>query len=511
MADGLAPDQVTAVREIATSGRRVDVLVGPAGSGKTTTLSVLATLWQRVHGEGSVIGLAPSASAAHQLATALGIPTDNTAKWLHESQGPGAAHRAATLTELHERRTHAGAAGDVAEVRRIGGTITSLTSQQETWHLRARQLLIVDEATLAGTVDLSHLVTQAEQAGAKVLLVGDHAQLGSVSAGGGFGMLARTGTPTQLHSLWRFTHQWEAQATRGLRTGNPGVIEDYRANGRLHTGTLEAMLDEAYQNWANDRAAGRTSILVAADNVTVSELNTRAHDDALARGEVTGPLITLGGHCGPDRGQVGAGDIIVTRRNDRTLHLPDGGHVRNGALWAVTATHPDGALTVQPATGQGPGVRLPAVYVAEHVDLGYATTTHRAQGITVDSSHALADPATSREALYVAMTRGRDANHAYLTGPGATEDCHRPSHAPESRTPDAAALLGGILANSHAELSATETLAQASTARRAAAGHPVGLDADLDRMITGPDHAAQDGPSSRVGPNAEGYEGVRGP
>ena len=72
---------------------------------------------------------------------------------------------------------------------------------------------------------------------------------------------------------------------------------------------------------------------------------------------------------------------------------------------------------------------MPAAYVAEHVDLGYATTAHRAQGITVDTSHTLADPATSREALYVAMTRGRDANHAYLTGPGATEDCH-----PEPRT-----------------------------------------------------------------------------
>ena len=243
LSDGLAPDQVAAVREIAASGRRVDVLVGPAGSGKTTTLSALATLWQRVHGEDSVIGLAPSATAAHQLAAALGIPTENTAKWLHESHGPGAAHRAATLTELHDRRTQAVAAGNIAEVRRIGGTITALTHTQDTWHLRARQLLIVDEATLAGTLDLSRLVTQAQQAGAKVLLVGDHAQLGSVAAGGGFGMLARTGTPTQLHSLWRFTHQWEAQATRDLRTGNPAVIEDYRDHGRLHTGTPEAMTD----------------------------------------------------------------------------------------------------------------------------------------------------------------------------------------------------------------------------------------------------------------------------
>jgi ATP-dependent exoDNAse (exonuclease V) alpha subunit len=473
-------------------------LVGPAGSGKTTTLSALATLWQRVHGQDSVIGLAPSASAAHQLATALGIPTENTAKWLHESQGSGAEHRAATLTVLQDRRAQALAAGDIAELRRVGGTITALTATQATWQLRARQLLIVDEATLAGTLDLSHLVSQAQQAGAKVLLVGDHAQLGSVSAGGGFGMLARTGTPTQLHSLWRFTHPWEAQATRGLRTGDPTIIEDYLDQGRLHTGTPEAMIEEAYQNWATDRSAGLTSILVAADTATVNELNTRAHDDAITVGAVTGPLVNLGGQCGPDRGQVGAGDTVVTRRNDRALRLEDGSHVRNGSLWTVTATHPDGALTVRPISGDGVGVRLSAAYVAEQVDLGYATTTHRAQGITVDTSHSLGDPATSREAFYVAMTRGRRANHAYLTGPAATEGCH-PAHVSRTLAADTRVILGAILANSQAELSATETLAQTTT-QQPLAGQQNGPDEVPDRMVTRQDHAvALDGLS---GPGA---------
>jgi ATP-dependent exoDNAse (exonuclease V) alpha subunit len=428
----------------------------------------------------------------------LGIPTENTAKWLHESRGPGAAHRAATLTELHDRRTQALVAGDIAEVRRVGGTITTLTATQQTWHLRARQLLIVDEATLAGTLDLSLLVTQAQQAGAKVLLVGDHAQLGSVSAGGGFGMLARTGAPTHLHSLWRFTHPWEAQATRGLRAGDPTIIEDYLDHGRLHSGTPEAMLEKAYQNWATDRAAGRTSILVAADTATVTELNTRAHDDAITAGAVTGPLVTLGEPCAPNRGQVGAGDTVVTRRNDRSLHTGDGSHVRNGALWTVTATHPDGALTVQPTNRDGVGVRLPATYVAEHVDLGYATTAHRAQGITVDTSHALGDPATSREAFYVAMTRGRHANHAYLAESAVTEDCH-PSRATGTLTADTKVILGVILANSQAELSATETLALTTTQQL----FPGQQDEhDVDQMMTRPDHAAAlDGPWGPVAPN----------
>ena len=494
LADGLAPDQITAVRQITTSGRQVDVLVGPAGSGKTTTLAALATLWRRIHGEDSVIGLAPSATAASQLGAALGIPTENTAKWLHESRGPGAAHRAATLTELHDRRTRAVAAGNLAEIRRVGGTVTALTEQQATWQLRARQLLIVDEATLAGTLDLAYLVAQAQHAGAKLLLVGDHAQLGSVSAGGGFGMLARTGTPTQLHSLWRFTHEWEARATRGLRSGDPSVIEDYRAHGRLHAGTFDEMLDDAYQNWAQDRANRLTSILVAADTDTATELNTRAHGEALAAGAVTGPLVTLAGHCGPDRGHVGAGDTIVTRRNDRSLHLPDGDHVRNGALWTVTATHPDGALTVQPTTAEATQVLLPATYVAEHVDLGYATTTHRAQGITVDTSHTLADPATSREALYVAMTRGRTANHAYLTVPETDHNCH-PTQPPSVQPHDGVETLSAILANSQAELSATET-------QQVLAHQQDGQHTTPDQMNNRP--AAPRGPSASPVPSMQG-------
>ncbi len=80
----LSIDQALAVEQIATSGRRLDVLVGPAGTGKSTTMAGLRAAWEAEHGAGSVLGLAPSAAAAEVLAEQLGIDTENTAKWLHE-------------------------------------------------------------------------------------------------------------------------------------------------------------------------------------------------------------------------------------------------------------------------------------------------------------------------------------------------------------------------------------------------------------------------------------------
>ena len=80
----LSIDQALAVEQIATSARRLDVLVGPAGTGKSTTMAGLRAAWEAEHGAGSVLGLAPSAAAAEVLAEALGIETENTAKWLHE-------------------------------------------------------------------------------------------------------------------------------------------------------------------------------------------------------------------------------------------------------------------------------------------------------------------------------------------------------------------------------------------------------------------------------------------
>jgi hypothetical protein len=410
----LAVDQRAAVQAVAASGRLVDVLVGPAGSGKTTTLRALRTVWESAHGPGSVIGLAPSATAANELAEALGISCENTAKWIHETQ------------------------------------------IQRRLHLQPGQLLIVDEASLAGTLTLDQLATQASQARAKLLLVGDHRQLASIDAGGAFGLLATHTNAVELTSVWRFDHEWEAHAGQLLRVGDIACIDTYAAHGRLHEGPAEAVTADAYAAWETAIRGGFSALLIAADNATVTDLNTQARAARVRDGLVEPAGVRL-----HDDTTAGVGDTIVTRRNRRDLRTCSGAWVRNGDLWTVTARGEDGTLTLQRrpdmkarARASASTVRLPSDYIAEHVELGYATTAHRAQGMTVDATFAVLRPGMSRELAYVALTRGRQENHAYVATDIA-DLAYDGAPAPEQTGRQ---ILQQILATTGAQTSATETL-----------------------------------------------------
>ena len=450
----LAEDQVASILAIATSGRPIDVLVGPAGAGKTTTLRALRAAWETERGRGSVLGLAPSSTAAHELSEALSIPCENTAKWTYETRGPGGQRRRAELSSP-----------PLSEDRTLSARRTSLLSEQRRWELHPNQLVIVDEASLAGTLALDELREQAKLAGAKLLLVGDHRQLSSVDAGGAFGLLAERGSANELRSLWRFRHRWEAAATRLLRRGDHDALEAYADRDRLRPGTAEVVLEDAYLGWQDSDRRGESTILVAADGHSVEALNHRAHEDRVAVG-----LVQTGGVAlGPDgeRGRAAVGDRVLTRRNNRSLAVAGRGHVRNGALWTVVSTGADGSLLVTPADRHAthdchpdPSVQvlLPAAYVAEHVDLGYATTAHRAQGLTVDECHVLVSGAMSREALYVAMTRGRSSNIAYVATDAVDPDCEQIPDVHAVRT--ARQVLEQVLNRSGAELSATQTREQ---------------------------------------------------
>jgi len=400
----LDPEQARAVAQLLTSGRRLDLLVGPAGTGKTTAMCALAAGWIATHGQGSVVGMAPSAAAAQVLAHDLQIPCDNTAKWIYD----------------HRRGRASFAAG---------------------------QLVILDEAALASTRALDTITARAAQIGAKVVLVGDPAQLQSVDAGGAFAMLvsARGEDTPRLTGVHRFVHVWEKTASLGLRDGDPTVVDEYEAHGRLREGSTDEMVDAAYTAWRHDVDAGRASLLVTETSDTVRQLNDRARAERIGLGLTSaGRDIAL-----HDDARASAGDVIVTRRNDRRLRTGPHGWVRNGDRWTVTRVRLDGGLEVRPERRRGSLV-LPADYVAEHVDLGYAVTAHRAQGMTVDTAHVVVSPSSTRENLYVSMTRGRHANTAYVA-----LDRPDPLHAaPPDPDVTARSVLLGVLNHNGAEASA---------------------------------------------------------
>jgi len=407
----LGEDQAAALTAIAVSGRVVDVLVGPAGAGKTTAMNTLRRAWEKEHGTGSVVGLAPSAVAAQVLADDLGIVTENTAKWWQDHL-------------MHGTTFEAG------------------------------QLVIIDEASLAGTASLDRITREVEKAGAKALLVGDWGQLQSVDAGGAFGLLvhARDDAP-ELHDLHRFAHSWEKTTSLQLRHGRTEAIDTLIEHGRIVGGEAETMIDAAYTAWQHDLAEGRASILVAETHETVTTLNTRARADRIISGGVdSARQVAL-----RDGTAASVGDLVITRRNDRRLR---NGRtwVRNGSRWVVTAVRQDGSVSIRPAGRRfGGGIVLPAAYAAEHLDLGYAITAHRAQGVTTDTAHVVVTPTTTRENFYVAMTRGAQSNYAYVAVDREDQE-HSEPHPGDNPNATARSVLYGVLQHVGAELSAHETI-----------------------------------------------------
>ncbi|NHN54342.1 relaxase domain-containing protein [Calidifontibacter sp. DB0510] len=437
----LSEDQAQALTKVAVSGRVIDVLVGPAGAGKTTAMSALRRAWEKHHGPGSVVGLAPSAVAAQVLADDLGIATENTAKWWTNHLAHGTT-------------------------------------------FQAGQLVILDEASLAGTLSLDRITALAEDAGAKVLLVGDYAQLQSVDAGGAFSLLVndRDDAP-ELVDVHRFTHAWEKTASLALRHGHTEVIDTYLEHDRIHDGDAELMSDAAYAAWCADRDHGLVSVLIAETRDDVTTLNQRARADLILDGTLTpGREVELN-----DGTTAGVGDTIITRRNDRRLR----NHktwVRNGDTWTITNVRDDGSITIRP-TGRhfGGSIVLPASYVAEQVDLGYAVTGHRAQGLTTDSAHVLVESTTTRENLYVAMTRGRQSNQAYVILDRPDDHAH--PHPGDNPDATARTVLHGVLQHTGAELSAHETITAeqdtwGSIAQLAAEYETIAAVAQHDRWAT---------------------------
>ncbi|MFE4079215.1 MobF family relaxase [Paenarthrobacter sp. YIM B13468] len=443
----LYADQRSAAAEVLLSGRRLDAVVGPAGTGKTTALGAIKTAWESQFGVGSVVGLAPAAASADVLGSELAMVTENVSKWLYESVGSGAAHRASAFFDAESRltgRVPHGSAASILEQR-----ITRLAAEQAQWTFRANQLVVVDEASMVSTQQLAAIVRQAHLAQAKVLLVGDPAQLDSIDAGGVLGWLDRQGKASRLSSIWRFEHAWEKSASLDLRAGRASVLADYEHHGRISHGSYLDMLDCSYSAWHSDVLCGRLSVLIGPDNETVRMLNERAQTDRVVLGvaDAEKTVVLRDGLV------AGRGDFIIARQNDRSIRDSHGSSIRNGTLLEVQELDGRHRSLCARRMDTGALIELSDSYLQASVELGYATTAHRSQGITVDTAHVVVTPGRlTRELLYVSMTRGRLSNMAYVSENDPDED--------EILDPSARsgwrAILGEVLAAEGAERTAHE-------------------------------------------------------
>ncbi len=399
--------QAALVRGMATSGARIQLGVAAAGTGKTTAMSVLTRAWEA--SGGNIMGLAPSATAAAALRDQTGATTDTLAKLIH-------AIRQGDMTQLPGR-------------------------------IDADTMVLIDEAGMADTIALDTAIGFILERGATVRLIGDDQQLAAIGAGGVLRDIDAQHGSLRLSELMRFADPAEGAATLAMRQGLSESIGYYLDNDRVHVGDLTTLIDGLFDSWRCDREVGRDSIMLAPTRDLVQELNARARAARLAGATDSGPAVRLA-----DGNEASAGDVVITRNNNRKLRVSATDWVKNGDRWHVVSVE-DRRLNVR-HTDNGLRVTLPATYVAEHTELGYASTVHTAQGVSVDTMHGLATGGETRQQLYTMMSRGRYANHVYLVtaNDGDPHNLIRPE---TIRPQTATDMLEDILARDGSPVSAT--------------------------------------------------------
>ncbi len=433
----LGADQAAAIRGVLTSGASVESLVGPAGTGKSFVVGVLnhawtdPTLWDGQRRK--VVGLAASQIATNVLAEE-GLTARNITRWLN------------TQARLADGSTH---------------------PDDLPWRLGRGDVVVVDESAMADLAALAEIHHHVQAAGAELLLTGDHRQLAAVGAAGGMQLAAEAGLAYELADARRFHAEWERAASLRLRDGDETVLGEYFKHGRIIDGeNIEHAQHLASQAWLADTLTGKHSLLIVDTNEQADRLCAQLRAELVRLGRVEEDGVALG-----RQGTLaGVGDLVQARLNGWDLEGYEGN--RRGPInretYRVLATRDDGGLIVAPLLGRdqlgtdvlGDQLTLPGTYVNEHMTLGYASTVHAAQGLTVDTAHSVATHRTGHAALYVALTRGRDRNTTYVATRFAPDDAPTGT-VNQVRHHDPRGLLAATFETADPELSALATAVEA--------------------------------------------------
>ena len=399
-------EQADGVRALLTSGNAYDLVIGQAGTGKTTLLEATRMAWEQAGCR--VVGTAVAARTAADLEAGTGIPSSS-------------------LTQL------------LADMRESGGLTT-------------RHVVVLDEAAMVGSRPLDELRSYVDAAGAKLVLLGDNRQLSSIDAGGALRTLSsELGSHVVTLTINRrqagSDQQWERDALVALRHGDvTPAVEAYVEHGRVTiTTTIEAARQRIVEDWWNVHFAETTAIL-AVRRSDVAALNEMVRARRQAAGEL-GAEIRIAAKA------FSVGDRVIFEKNQRVRSAdpisnsrdPELVRLRNGTFGTVVAlTNPAGSVVTRegderPAQGDVAGVAeeirtqatgslivqlddgqravLPRSYAETSTSLGYALTVFRSQGITVDHTFGLGGDSLYQEAGYTQLSRGRLSNNLYVAAP----------------------------------------------------------------------------------------------
>ena len=362
-ANRLSAEQYAALEHV-TDDKGLACVVGYAGTGKSTMLGVARQLWEA--SGYTVKGFALSGIAAESLQGGSGIQS----KTLHS-----------LIWNLEHGRLS----------------------------FSNKDILVVDEAGMVGSRQMHAVLTAAEKAGAKVVLVGDPSQLQAIDAGGAYrAILGRTGA-AHITQVRRQRQDWQQGATVALSDGKVSdALKAYQAKGAVHAhASKDTAISSLVTQWAEDLHEKTPALILAATRKDVANLNQEARAAMRSAGLLGADVqVKLREEVMDEpvrdfRLRIAEGERLLFTKNDKTLN------VKNGTLGTLESAKGN-RLTVRL---DGDDRRRVEVDLSTYRNLayGYALTVHKAQGVTVDRAHVLAGRSMDRHSAYVALSRHRDS------------------------------------------------------------------------------------------------------
>lgn len=289
------------------------------------------------------------------------------------------------------------------------GTVASLLHRWDNNRDRAerKDVFVIDEAGMLGSRQMERIISEAQDKGAKVVLVGDWQQLQAIEAGAAFRAIAEEYQYVELNQIRRQQVDWQRDASLELARGRvESALSMYEAKDHIHEFSTQA---EAKQHligqWNDARHTNpqETSIILAYTRKEVQELNNMARDMKRKDGE-----LGQDHEFTTERGKrsFAEGDRIYFLKRD------DGINVVNGTLGTVRKANGSGRMLVEiDRDDLKPAERMVTVDTKEygHIEHGYAATVYKAQGVTVDRSYILASKYYDAHSTYVGMSRHRQS------------------------------------------------------------------------------------------------------